>query len=79
MVPGNTVGSTFVDCKTDAAGPNSVIEHSEVISMFQPGWIQKLLLAQVQQKLLKGSLVVKPELIVRGAAAVRIPGGLTPP
>lgn len=47
--------------------------------MFQPGWIQKLLLAQVQQKLLKGSLVVKPELIVRGAAAVRIPGGLTPP
>jgi hypothetical protein len=47
--------------------------------MFKPGFIKSILLVRVQQLLLKGTLLVKPELILRSVPAVRIPGGLTPP
>jgi hypothetical protein len=47
--------------------------------MFQPDWIKQDFLAQAQQKMLKGILVVKVKLVIQSIAAVKIPGGLTPP
>ncbi|WP_232224108.1 hypothetical protein [Mastigocladopsis repens] len=47
--------------------------------MFKLGFIRSILLAHIQQPLLKGTLFVVYELVLQRVPAVRIPGGLTPP
>lgn len=47
--------------------------------MFALKSLWSIQLAQIQQPLLKGVLLSKPELVVQNVFAVRIPGGLTPP
>lgn len=47
--------------------------------MIDIGFSRQWFLAQAQQALLKGTLLIKVALVLRSIAAVRIPGGLTPP
>jgi hypothetical protein len=47
--------------------------------MFTPGSLNSIFLVSANQPLLKGTLLVTLELILRRVPAVRIPGGLTPP
>ena len=47
--------------------------------MFALHSLRSIHLTQLQQPLLKGVLLIRPELVVQKVAAVRIPGGLTPP
>jgi hypothetical protein len=47
--------------------------------MFETDFIRSILVAHIQQPLLKGRLFVAYALVLQRVAAVRIPGGLTPP
>ena len=55
------------------------METLDVIHMFRLGFIRSTLQTHIQQPLLKGKLFVEYKLVLRRVAAVRIPGGLTPP
>jgi hypothetical protein len=47
--------------------------------MFRTDFLRSILVAHIQQPLLKGTLFVTYDLVLQRVAAVRIPGGLTPP